>query len=235
MNLQEVMSYLEEKGSDKTRNIYKKHGAPEKFFGVKVTDLKPIQKQEKNNHTLALELFETMNGDAQYLAGLIADPKQFTENLAEKWAKKSTWYMVAEYAVAWNIAETNFCEELCEKWINSKDVKLQQVAWASLSAYLMVKPNEQINKNRMQRFLDKVENEIHSSENRVRYTMNGFVIALGGAIPEFTLKSKKVGMKIGKVIVNMGDTACKVPEIVPYIEKMEKMNRIGKKKKTAKC
>lgn len=235
MTLEEVMSYLEEKGTEQTRKIYKRHGAPDEFFGVKVGDMKPIQKKEKNNHSLALELYDTMNGDAQYLAGLIADPKQFTPELAKDWAERSTWYMVGEYAVAWNIAETEFCEDLCFQWVNSDNPKLQQIAWASLSGYLITKSNEEINLDRMQQLLDKVEKEIHSSENRVRYTMNGFVIALGGAIPEFTEKCKKVGSSIGKVDVFMGETACKVPEIVPYIEKMEKMNRIGKKKKTAKC
>lgn len=235
MNLQEVISFLEEKGSEQTRKIYKKHGAPEKFFGVKVADLKQIQKKEKNNQSLAIELYDTLNGDAQYLAGLIADSKEFTPELAKDWAEKSTWYMVAEYAVAWNIAETPFCESLCADWVNSNNPKLEQVAWASLSSYLTYRPNEEIDFDIMQSLLEKVEKDIHSSGNRVKYTMNGFVIALGGSIPEFTDKCKAVGKKIGKVDVFMGETACKVPEIVPYIEKMEKMNRIGKKKKTTKC
>lgn len=229
------MSYLEEKGTEQTRKIYRKHGAPDEFFGVKVGDMKPIQKKEKNNHSLALELYNTMNGDAQYLAGLIANPKEFTPELAVNWAENATWSMVAEYAVAWNIAEAEFCESLCEEWVNSNNPKLQQVAWAALSGYLITRANDQISFDVMQSLLDKVQKDIHSSENRVKYTMNGFVIALGSSIPEFTEKCKQAGESIGKVDVFMGKTACKVPVIVPYIEKVEKMNRIGKKKKTAKC
>jgi len=49
MELKEVMDYLESKGSEQTRKIYSKHGAPDNFFGVKVADLKPIIKKETIN------------------------------------------------------------------------------------------------------------------------------------------------------------------------------------------
>ena len=65
--------------------------------------------------------------------------------------------------------------------------------------------------------------------------MNGYIIAFGGAFAEMTDFCKEVGDRIGKVEVYMGDTACKVPVIRPYLENMENRGRIGKKKKTAKC
>ena len=37
------------------------------------------------------------------------------------------------------------------------------------------------------------------------------------------------------VDVDMGDTACKVPNATDYIAKIESMNRVGKKRKTMKC
>lgn len=235
MNVNEVMAYLESKGSEQTRKIYTNHGAAGNFFGVKVGDLKPIEKKEKNNHALALELFNTGNSDAQYLAGLIANPKEFTEDQLKDWALEAGWYMVSEYAVAWNVAEYPDCVALCVKWINSGNEKLEVVAWAALSAYLGIAPNEEIDAQLMADLLARVEKTIHQSANRVRYTMNGFVIALGGALSSLSEECKAVGDRIGKVEVLMGNTACKVPVIRPYIEKMESMGRIGVKKKTAKC
>ena len=41
--------------------------------------------------------------------------------------------------------------------------------------------------------------------------------------------------EIGKVDVDMGNTSCKVPDATEYIRKVEKMGRIGKKRKTARC
>lgn len=235
MELKEVMEYLQSKGSEQTRKIFSKHGAPENQFGVKVADLKLIEKKEKNNHELALSLYATGNSDAQYLAGLIADPKIFSKEDFKNWALNAEWYMISEYAVAWNIAESPICMDVCSDWINSKEIKLKQVAWAALGAYLGIVDNDRLDLEFHSNLIERIEKTIHSESNRVKYCMNGYLIALGCAVSELTEKCKNAGAKIGKVEVFMGETSCKVPEILPYIEKVEKMNRIGKKKKQAKC
>ena len=73
MNKAEVDAELEKFGSESIKNIYLNHGAKEPFFGVKVSDLKTILKKIKNDQHLALELYQTGNSDAMYLAGLAAD------------------------------------------------------------------------------------------------------------------------------------------------------------------
>jgi hypothetical protein len=40
---------------------------------------------------------------------------------------------------------------------------------------------------------------------------------------------------VGKVSVDMGDTACKVPNAVEYIAKVAKAGRVGRKRSTALC
>jgi len=235
MNLQEVMNYLESKGSEQTRKIYSKHGLPENAFGVKVGDMKPIEKQERNNHSLAQDLYATGNGDAQYLAGLIATPNEFSKDELAKWAKDATWYMVSEYAVAWNLAEHRDCVEIATDWINSDDPQLQVVGWAGYSGFLGTKKSIDHDMAAVKTLLAKAEKDIQGAENRVRYTMNGFIIAAGGAYSELTEECKAMGDRIGEVKVDLGQTACKVPSIRPYIENMENRNRIGKKKAKAKC
>jgi len=235
MNLQEVMSYLESKGSEQCRKIYSRHGAPENLFGVKVGDLKPIEKQERNNHKLALELYATANGDAQYLAGLIANPKEFSKEELKKWAEEATWYMVSEYAVAWNLAEHPDGPEIAMEWIYTDDPRLQVVGWAAMGSFLGIKKSTDYDIKNVRTLLNKVESEIHDAENRVRYCMNGFVIAAAGAYPELTDYCKILGDRIGEVKVDLGETSCKVPSIRPYIENMENRGRIGRKKAKAKC
>jgi len=50
-----------------------------------------------------------------------------------------------------------------------------------------------------------------------------------------TEKSKEVAKKIGKVSVDVGGTACKVPLAIDYIDKIIAKGRIGIKRKTARC
>ena len=65
--------------------------------------------------------------------------------------------------------------------------------------------------------------------------MNNYVISVGTYIAPLLKAAKQAAKKIGPVTVDMGDTACKVPLAVDYIAKVESMNRVGKKRKTAKC
>ena len=65
--------------------------------------------------------------------------------------------------------------------------------------------------------------------------MNGFVISVGVYVKALHDEAIRVAGTIGKVQVNMGNTACKVPLAVPYIKKVEERNKIGVKRKTCIC
>ena len=235
MELKEVMAELESMGSEQTKKTFTNHGCTAPFFGVKVGDMKKVLKHIKKDQALAHELYNTGNADAQYLAGLSADPKQFSKEELENWALSATWHMVSEYSVAWNVSESEHCLELCEKWIHSDNTVLQQTGWASLGSYLLYEKRPEIDQAYFRKLIDYVVENIHQSENRVRYTMNGFLIALGGAEEDFYSECVEATKKIGKVEVFMGKTACKVPFGPDYLKKMKDMGRIGKKKKTMKC
>jgi hypothetical protein len=83
--------------------------------------------------------------------------------------------------------------------------------------------------------LSQIKNNIHGERNRVRYVMNGFVISVGAYVTEISEDAKKVADYIGKVQVDVGNTACKVPLATEYIKKIEVKNRVGLKRKTCIC
>src|SRR6187551_2513344 len=108
MDLPKVMAQLKKLGSEQTKKTFLRHGAREPLFGVKVGDLKTIQKKIKRNHALALELYETGNADAMYLAGLIADPEQMTKADLRKWVRGANSKMLAGYTVPWVASESRY-------------------------------------------------------------------------------------------------------------------------------
>ena len=235
MDFQEIMMELEAMGNEQTKKTLIKHGAREPFFGVRVGDLKKIVKKVKKNHSLSLALFDTGNSDAMYLAGLIADEKQITKKQLKSWAEKAYWYYISEFTVPWVAAESNYGWELALEWIESDKESIAACGWATLRSLTEVKPDEELNIDAFSAFLDRVENDIHSAPNRVRYTMNGFVIAVGSYVSGLTNKAIETGEKIGKVDVEMGGTACIVPSSPIYIDKVKKRGSIGKKRKVARC
>lgn len=65
--------------------------------------------------------------------------------------------------------------------------------------------------------------------------MNSFVIAVGTYVGELMAAALRAAEKIGRVSVDMGDTACEVPNASQHIQKAHSRGVIGKKRKTAKC
>ncbi|WP_232371604.1 DNA alkylation repair protein [Leptospira ainazelensis] len=229
------MKELESMGSEGVKKIFLNHGAREPLFGVKVGDLKKIQKKIKKNHALSLELYNTGNADAMYLAGLIADEKEIQKKEIQSWVKNSASPMISECTVAWIAAESGYGWELAKEWIDSPKESIASSGWSTFSSLLSITPDEKIDSKEIQKLLKRVETTIHKSQNRVRYCMNGFVIAAGGFYPPLTEEVLKLSKKIGKVTVMMGKTACKVPDAEETILKMKKMGKLGAKKKEARC
>jgi 3-methyladenine DNA glycosylase AlkD len=234
--LKEVMDYLEAKGVPNTVKIFKKHGATEgPLFGVKVADLKPLQKKYKKNLALSLALFETNNSDAMYLAALIAEPKSMEKETILKWVHQAWWYMIREHAVAWTISESNYPLEIFNECIASDDDGVASTGWAALNSYISITPDEKLDMKYLKERLAEVEKSIHSKTNRVRYTMNGFVISLASYVMPLNAEAKAAAKSIGKVEVFMGETSCKVPFAPEYILKVEARGNNGKKRKGAVC
>jgi len=108
MTKEEVLAELEEFGSEQTKKTFRRHGAKEPFFGVKVGDMKKIVKKIKKDYELSLALYNTGNVDAMYFAGLIADENKMTKENLRDWAKKAPWSMISQYTVAWIAAESQY-------------------------------------------------------------------------------------------------------------------------------
>ena len=235
MNANEIIKELESLGSESTKNTWIQHGAREPVFGVKVGDLKTIQKRIKVDHQLALDLYATGIVDAMYLAGMIVDDHHMTKTTLRKWARQAYWSMIAEYTVPGVAANSPHGWSLGLEWIDHKKEGIQTCGWCTLSGVLAVTPDEELDLPKVEELLQRIELSIHDQLNRVRYTMNGFVIAAGGYLTSLTQDALRVASAIGKVEVNMGGTACKVPDAASYIEKIKQRGSIGKKRKTAKC
>jgi len=235
MTLNEIMLQLQLMGNENIKKVFLKHGAREPFFGVKVEDLKEIVKKVKTNYQLSLELFDTGNSDAMYLAGLIADPRKMSRENLEDWAEKAYWHMLSEFTVAWVASESPFGTELALKWIDSGKENVASTGWSTLASIATLKADEELDSDLFSKLLIRVSGTIHIEKNRVRHSMNNFVISVGGYCKHLSAEAIRTASLIGKVKVDMGGTACKVPFAPEYIHKMLQRNPSGKKRKSARC
>lgn len=235
MTAAEILEQLKPLGRDSYKNVMFKHGVKEPFFGVKIEELKKFQKKIKVDYQLALDLFDTGNYDAMYLAGLIADDARMTKKDLNKWAKNARCAPTAEFTVAWTASQSRHGHELALEWIESKDELVATAGWATLSCLVALTDDSALDLAELQQLLARVAKTVHARPNRVRYVMNGFVIAVGSYVKALTPLALATGRQMGTVMVDMGDTSCKVPDVATYIGKVQARGSIGKKRKTVKC
>lgn len=231
----EVMELLKVLGNENTAKIYKNRDMHLEVYGVKIADLKKIVKQVKKNHELSLDLYDTNNYDAMYLAGLIADETKITKETLEKWVENSDTYLIAEYTVPWVASETTFGMELGLKWIESEEELTATAGWSVLTNIMRITEDEHLDLELLKKLLLRCENTIHSEKNRVRYSMNSFVIGVGSFVKPLLIEALASANVIGEVKVDMGKTACNVPNAHAYIEKVVEKGYHGKKSKTSRC
>ena len=232
---QEILNELQPLGADPYKKILFNHGVKEPLYGVKIEYLKKIAKRLKTDYPLSLGLFDTGNYDAQYLAGLIADDARMTRKDFQRWLTKANSPPIFGYTIAWVAAGSNHALPLALEWIDSKNQDIATAGWNTLAGLVAIKDDKDLDLDQIKQLLNRAAKTIHDQPNDVRYVINSFVIAVGSYIKSLTDSALAAAKKIGQVEVNMGNTACKVPDAVQYIQKVKAKGAIGKKRKSVKC
>jgi 3-methyladenine DNA glycosylase AlkD len=232
-----ILADLKKKGKEKTRAIYARHGMDaQRVYGVSVADLKTIAKTIKEQQALACELYATGIMEAMYLAGMVADGRQMTKKQLDEWAEGAAGLqMISEYTVPWVTVENAAGREQALKWMKSKKEHVAAAGWCTYSGILATKADSELDLNEIEDLLGTVAKEIGTAQGRERYTMNGFVIAVGAYVKPLLKQAKATAQQIGKVSVDMGDTACRVPPATAFIAKIETSRKVGQKRKTIRC
>lgn len=234
MTVKDIVAELKQLGTAQTKKTWMTHGAQEPCFGVKIGDMKTIQKRVKMDYQLALDLFDTGIADAMYLAGLIADDAKMTKKDLQKWLNGATWGAIAEYTVPWVASASPHGRELALKWIESKDETTASAGWATYSSLVAIKQDADLDLAEIKSLLQRVAKSIHQQPNRVKYVMNGFVIAVACYVKPLHKLAVETASAIGKVAVDLvGD--CKIPFAPDHIKKFQARSPIGKKRKSPKC
>lgn len=83
--------------------------------------------------------------------------------------------------------------------------------------------------------LGEVETGIGTALNRVKSTMNRFVISVGSYVKPLYPQAMATAKRLGPVAVDVGDTDCKIPLATDYIDKVKALGKLGQKRKTIRC
>lgn len=217
MEFHEAMARLETMGTEQNRKIYRRHGAGDNQFGVSFANIKQLKKEIKTDHALAIQLWNTKNTDAQTFATMIADPKEMTEDLTDKWIAEASYYMVVDSLVGNVVIYTSFAREKMEAWVQSEDEWIGRAGWILLAKLSM--ENNDLADSYFEKYLKFIEDKILQAKNRTREAMNNALIAIGIRNENLETLATEAARKIGVVEVDHGNTSCKTPDAESYIKK----------------
>jgi len=212
----QVLEQLAAAGTAQNRKVYRRHGVTGDMYGVSYAVLGKLQKQIKMDHALAEQLWATGNHDARILATKIADPPRMKARSLDAWAKELDNYVLTD-ALSDLACQSRVAKRCLETWSSRGGEWIPSAGWSVLARCLLA--GDKFTADFLAKKLSTIEATIHASPNRVRYAMNGALIAIGTAGSGFEKKAIATARRIGKVKVDHGETGCKTPEAVTYIPK----------------
>lgn len=193
MKAKDILAQLEALGDEKMRAQNKKRGAGDNQFGVKMGDIRTIAKKIKTNHELALELWDTGNVEARFLAALIIDPKKLSNEEITKMVSSEKFTHIADWFYSYVIKEYADKETLRQKWMHTSDIMQARSGW-SLTIGCVTRNPELVD---IPALLDRIENEMPKAAPEVQWTMNSTLAQIGINHPEYRERALNIGEKLG--------------------------------------
>jgi len=219
MDLQTAMARLEANGSERTAAIYRRHSGIEDMaaFGVSFAFLKELKKEIKKDHALALALWATGNLDARLLATFIADPKATTAEQVDACLQDVRMHLLTDSLTSnwWHkVAAANAQRDA---WRHSADEWSGRTGWQLVT--LAALHDKTASDAYFLQALHELEAELQQSANRKKEAMNYALIGIGTRNDTLEAAAIAAAERIGRVDIDHGDTACKTPDAIPYIQR----------------
>ncbi|MEK6325674.1 MAG: DNA alkylation repair protein [Acidobacteriota bacterium] len=223
MNAQEILATLKKLGKPQTAAIYKRYLSGDNVCGVLTSEIAKLQKKIKVDHALSLELWKTGNAEARILALQVADPEKITRADADELLKDGPVRLLGCY-LSGLVGRSPIADKTMRAWMKSPDEFAREMGYGILGVRLKDDPDS-ISDADVEKVLATIEKEIHRSPNWARYAMNGALISIGVFKPALRKKAIEAARRIGEVEVDHGETYCKTPNAVSYLEKDSKRKR----------
>lgn len=226
MELAEALAALKQAGTAQNRKVYGRHGVKDDMFGVSFAELKALKKTIRQNHGLAVSLWDTGNHDARMLACMIADARQADRVVLDNWVNDINNYILGDQFSSL-AAASGFGHSLIEEWTMDEREYVAQVGWNMIALFAVHR--EDLDDLFFIPWISIAVRDIHDRPNRVRHAMNQAVIAIGCRSENLRAHAVAAATKIGPVSVDHGETGCKTPDAIGYIEKTWKRKNARKK------
>jgi 3-methyladenine DNA glycosylase AlkD len=148
---------------------------------------------------------------------MISDPTTMSQDSPDAWVESIGYYGLADVIVQQVAGNSPHRDALMARWIESPREYVAQAGWDLLGQIAM---NDTVKSDTFfVPYIERIERDIHSERNRVRHAMNGALVGIAMRSEELRVHAVAASRRIGKVVVDHGETGCKTPNAEEYIAK----------------
>jgi 3-methyladenine DNA glycosylase AlkD len=131
---EEVVAYLESLGDPAQLEGMARFGmTTEKRLGISMPELRSLAKKIGRNHQLALALWETGIAEARIVAGMIADPAQFTVEQANAWVNDLNSWDVCDQLCMNLLEKLPYSLDIINQWAGREEEFVKRAAYALIA------------------------------------------------------------------------------------------------------
>jgi 3-methyladenine DNA glycosylase AlkD len=173
----EVISHLKSIGSEENRKGMLRYGIKiERALGISHGVQRDIARRIKRNHERAFELWDSNIMEAQFIASVTADPKQFTADDARAWAASfDSWDIVD--GVSDLFVDTDCWRQLIEEFAEDEREFVRRTAFALLCWATVHRKQEP--DSTFENYLPLIEKHSGDGRNFVRKAVNWALRTIG--------------------------------------------------------
>ncbi len=223
MTKNEMLAKLCDLGNEKRKQMYIKNGAGENTYGVLLGELRKLAKKLGTNHELALELWQSGNTDAQWLACMMLDAKKLTLDEARSMVSRLTYSDIIDKFVGKVVCNHLYADTLAEEWSVSNKDNLGRAGWNLIVHKVS---DGKLTNAALEELLTRIEAELKTVTPGKQWAMNHALSEIGIRYPQFTERCITLGETLGvyrDLRVSKGCTSAYAPNwIAAGIKKRNK-------------
>jgi len=142
----------------------------EKAFGINIPILREIAKKNKNNHSLALQLWETNLHEACILATMVDNPKLVTETQLENWVLDFNSWDICDQCCANLFEDTPFAYHKAMEWSYRKEEYVKRAGFVMMARLAI--SDKKAEDAKFEPFLIRMLEEAGDERNFVKKAIN---------------------------------------------------------------
>ena len=217
MNLSELIDILNEMADPRALASWERLNlqSKDKYLGTGLSKVKERAKKITKDHSLAMECWRSDIYDAKMMACFIDEPKKIIPDEADEILQSIDVWGLGDQYVKNQVAKTSFKVAKAEQWANDKREYVRRGGY--LLIQILAKEDESLPDTWFETYLRHIEN-LQKEANFVKERMAYALMSIGARNQSLHKKALEIAKKAGEIKIDYGDTSCKSPDVLPYLQ-----------------